>query len=76
MRAKGARRCGPHGLVPGGWDVRQRHVETDPKAANAAILEDLEGGGTSVLLQIQAPGPGRPLLRRRSRWPRRSRACS
>ncbi|NJO34510.1 MAG: methylmalonyl-CoA mutase, partial [Rhodospirillales bacterium] len=36
--------------------MRQRHIETDPKAANAAILEDLVGGGTSVLLQIQAPG--------------------
>ena len=27
-----------------------------PKAANAAILEDLEGGATSLLLQITAPG--------------------
>ena len=36
--------------------MRQRHVEPDPKAANAAILDDLTGGGTSLLLQIQAPG--------------------
>jgi methylmalonyl-CoA mutase len=41
---------------PGGWDVRQRHAEPDPAAANAAILEDLEGGATSLLLQIRAPG--------------------
>ncbi len=41
---------------PGGWDVRQRHVEPDPEAANRAILDDLEGGATSVLLQVQAPG--------------------
>src|SRR6267142_908658 len=41
---------------PGGWDIRQRHAEPDPKAANAAILEDLEGGATSLLLQILAPG--------------------
>ena len=56
MRRKGAAPAGRTGWFPGGWDVRQRHVETDPKAANAAILEDLTGGGTSVLLQIQAPG--------------------
>jgi methylmalonyl-CoA mutase len=41
---------------PGGWDVRQRHVDTDPKAVNAAVLDDLMGGGTSILLQVQAPG--------------------
>src|SRR5262245_14987187 len=40
----------------GGWDVRQRHAEADAKAANAAILEDLGGGTTSLLLQIEAPG--------------------
>jgi methylmalonyl-CoA mutase len=38
------------------WDVRQRHAEPDPGAANKAILEDLEGGASSLLLQIQAPG--------------------
>jgi methylmalonyl-CoA mutase len=39
-----------------GWDIRQLHVETDPAAANAAILEDLAGGVTSIALQIAAPG--------------------
>src|SRR5262245_10042669 len=39
-----------------GWDVRQRHAEPDPKLCNAAILEDLEGGVNSLLLQIEAPG--------------------
>ena len=48
--------AGRTGWFPGGWDVRQRHVEADPKAANAAILDDVMGGGTSVLLQIRAPG--------------------
>ena len=43
-------------LFPGGWDIRQRHAEPDAKAANAAILEDLAGGATSLLLQITAPG--------------------
>ena len=54
--SKGTAPAGRTGWFPGGWDVRQRHIETDPKAANATILEDLVGGGTSVLLQIQAPG--------------------
>jgi methylmalonyl-CoA mutase len=41
---------------PGGWDIRQRHAEPDAKAANVAILEDLAGGATSILLQVVAPG--------------------
>ena len=39
-----------------GWDIRQVCAELDPVAANAAILEDLAGGTTSVLLQVAAPG--------------------
>jgi methylmalonyl-CoA mutase len=35
-----------------GWDIRTFHIESDPKTANAAILEDLEGGVTSIGLQI------------------------
>jgi methylmalonyl-CoA mutase len=38
------------------WDIRQRHAEPDAEAANKAILEDLQGGATSLLLQIVAPG--------------------
>ena len=38
------------------WDIRQRHAEPDPKLANAALLEDLQGGVNSLLLQIEAPG--------------------
>jgi methylmalonyl-CoA mutase len=41
---------------PNGWDVRQHHAEPDAKLANAAILEDLGAGATSLLLQIRAPG--------------------
>jgi methylmalonyl-CoA mutase len=44
------------GWYPGGWDVRQRHAEPNAEAANKSILEDLGGGVTSLLLQIQAPG--------------------
>jgi methylmalonyl-CoA mutase len=39
-----------------GWDIRQIAAEPDPVAANAAILDDLSGGTTSILLQIAAPG--------------------
>jgi methylmalonyl-CoA mutase len=49
---------GRSGWYPGGWDVRQRHLEPDPAAANRAILEDLASGATSVLLQVLAPGQG------------------
>jgi methylmalonyl-CoA mutase len=52
----GTAAMGRYGWYPGGWDVRQRHAEPSPEAANKAILEDLEGGATSILLQIQAPG--------------------
>lgn len=38
------------------WDIRQVHAEPDAATANAAILEDLEGGATSLKLQIAAPG--------------------
>lgn len=38
------------------WDIRQLHCEHDPASANAAILEDLAGGVTSIALQIAAPG--------------------
>jgi methylmalonyl-CoA mutase len=35
-----------------GWDIRTFHIESDPTIANAAILEDLEGGVTSIALQV------------------------
>lgn len=38
--------------VRAGWDIRTFHIESDPKVANAAILEDLEGGVTSIGLQV------------------------
>jgi len=39
-----------------GWDIRTIHVERDPAAANAAILEDLEGGVNSIALHMGGPG--------------------
>lgn len=38
------------------WDIRQVHGDTDAAAANAAILEDLEGGATSLKLLIASEG--------------------
>lgn len=39
-----------------GWDIRTFHIESDPKAVNTAILEDLEGGVTSIALQVGDAG--------------------
>ncbi len=46
LGAGGAARTGS------GWDIRTIVIESDPGAANRAILEDLEGGASSVALQI------------------------
>ena len=35
-----------------GWDIRTFHSEADPKALNAAILDDLDGGVTSIALHV------------------------
>lgn len=35
-----------------GWDIRTMHIESDPVALNAAILDDLDGGVNSVCIQI------------------------
>jgi methylmalonyl-CoA mutase len=39
-----------------GWQIHQRVIAPDPAAANAAILEELEGGANGVVLQIAGPG--------------------
>ncbi len=38
------------------WDVRQLHDDPDPAATNAAILEDLKAGATSIWLKVGAGG--------------------
>jgi methylmalonyl-CoA mutase len=53
---EGSAPAGRTAYFRGGWDIRSRHAEPDARAANAAILEDLTGGATSLLLQIRAPG--------------------
>ncbi|BBG02311.1 MULTISPECIES: methylmalonyl-CoA mutase family protein [Pseudonocardia] len=40
------------GHVPGGWDIRQRHVGTDPAAVREALLADLECGVNSIWLRV------------------------
>lgn len=39
-----------------GWDIRQSHGHPDPEVANAQILEDLEGGVTSINLKTDPTG--------------------
>lgn len=36
-----------------GWDIRTFHSDADPKAVNAAILEDLDGGVNSIALHVR-----------------------
>ncbi|MFF9348847.1 methylmalonyl-CoA mutase small subunit [Streptomyces sp. NPDC014734] len=40
------------GNATGGWDVRQRHAQTDPGRLNEALLADLENGTTSLWLAV------------------------
>jgi methylmalonyl-CoA mutase len=46
---RGAR---PLGAVQTGWDLRQEHAHPDLAVTNQAILEDLQGGVTSLLLRL------------------------
>ncbi|MGI8667659.1 MAG: methylmalonyl-CoA mutase family protein [Jatrophihabitans sp.] len=48
---RGSRPAGGHG-----WDVRQRHLDPDPAAANRAILADLNGGVSSLWLLLGPAG--------------------
>jgi methylmalonyl-CoA mutase len=42
----------PPGAVQHGWDLRQEHAHPDLDATNQAILDDLRGGVTSLLLRL------------------------
>src|SRR6516162_9360297 len=42
----------PLGAVQTGWDLRQEHAHPDPAVTNRAILDDLRGGVTSLLLRL------------------------
>jgi len=42
----------PDGGVATGWDVRTRHADPDPARTNAAVLEDLERGATSLWVDL------------------------
>jgi len=44
----------PLGNVLAGWDIRQEHAHPDPAVANAQILDDLNGGVTSIDLRLDA----------------------
>ena len=40
----------------GGWDIRADIAQSDPAAANAAALQALSGGATSILVRTTEPG--------------------
>jgi methylmalonyl-CoA mutase len=42
----------PRGAVQCGWDLRQEHAHPDLEATNQAVLDDLRGGVTSLLLRL------------------------
>jgi methylmalonyl-CoA mutase len=42
----------PLGAVQTGWDLRQEHAHPDLAVTNLAILDDLQGGVTSLLLRL------------------------
>ena len=42
----------PLGSVTCGWDLRQEHAHPDLEISNRAILEDVKGGVTSLLLRL------------------------
>jgi len=50
------RGAGSSAGVVSGWDVRQRHADPDPAATNAAALDDLENGATSLWLVLGPHG--------------------
>ena len=43
---------GVSGVGTEGWCVRQEHMAPDPRVANAAILADLQGGATSIVVRF------------------------
>jgi methylmalonyl-CoA mutase len=52
---RGAR---PLGAFQTGWDLRQEHAHPDLAVTNQAILDDLEGGVTSLLLRLDVAARG------------------
>ena len=48
------------GATPDGWDVRALVVDEGPEDANRTVLDELERGSTSVLLDPQAIGIAGP----------------
>lgn len=48
----------PLALAETGWDLRQEYTHPDLAASNQAILADLEGGVTSILLRLDCAARG------------------
>ncbi len=52
------RHARPQGNVLSGWDLRQEHAHPDLAENNRAILDDLQGGVTSLLLRLDVAARG------------------
>jgi methylmalonyl-CoA mutase len=52
---RGAR---PLGAAQAGWDLRQEHAHPDLAVTNQAVLDDLQGGVTSLLLRLDVAARG------------------
>ncbi len=50
------RSSSPLGAVATGWDLRQEHAHPDLAVTNRAILDDLAGGVTSLMLRLDSAG--------------------
>ncbi len=48
------RSSSPFGAATTGWDLRQEHAHPDLAVTNRAILDDLSGGVTSLLLRLDS----------------------
>ena len=68
--------AGRTGWFPGGWDMRQRHAETDPKARQRGHPGGPDGRRHLAAAADRGARPGGAQLRRRGARRRRSRACS
>ncbi len=45
------------GAVLTGWDLRQEYTHPDLAVTNRAVLDDLAGGVTSLLVRLDLRGP-------------------
>ena len=66
-----ARGTQPLGAVLTGWDLRPEYAHPDLEVTNQAVLDDLAGGATSLLLRLDDAACRAliPIKMRRQSWP-------